>query len=136
MIRDELYETGIEIRRTMFGSAGAEETTDSTTGLNDKIQELVTRLCFGEMWGREELSLRMRSIVTVSMLIASGKERELSIHMKGALANGVTEVELREICLHSIMYCGIPASNEGLRCLDAILKADYPDSPLLAPVEG
>lgn len=135
MIRDELYQTGIDTRRAMFGAAGAEETTESTTGMNDKLQEVVTRLCFGEMWGREELSLRMRSIVTVSMLLASGKERELSIHMKGALANGVTEVELREICLHSIMYCGIPASNEGLRCLEAILKADYPDSPLLKPAQ-
>lgn len=133
MLRDELYEHGLGVRREMFGSAGAEQQTEATRGINDKLQEIVTRWCFGDIWSRPELDRRTRSMITVAMLIAMGREWELNIHMRGALANGVTEEELREISLHAILYAGIPAANEGLRTLDAILAAERPDSALLRP---
>lgn len=133
MIRDELYEQGLGVRREMFGSAGAEEQTESTRGINDKMQEIVTRWCFGDIWSRPELDRRTRSMITVAMMIALGREWELNIHMRGALANGVTEEELREISLHAVLYTGIPAANEGLRTLDSILAAERPDSTLLQP---
>lgn len=133
MLRDELYEQGLDVRREMFGSAGAEQQTESTRGINDKLQEIVTRWCFGDIWSRPELDRRTRSMVTVAMLIALGRELELNIHMRGALANGVTEEELREISLHAVLYAGIPSANEGLRTLDAILVAERPDSELLRP---
>lgn len=133
MIRDELYEQGLNVRREMFGSAGAEQQTESTREINDKLQEIVTRWCFGDIWQRGGLDRRTRSMITVAMLVALGREWELKIHTRGALANGVTEEELREISLHAILYCGIPSANEGLRTLDAVLAEERPDSPLLAP---
>lgn len=135
MLRDELYEQGLEVRRAMFGSAGAEQQTENTRAINDKLQEIVTRWCFGDMWTRPGLDRRIRSMITVAMLLAMGREFELNIHIRGALANGVTAEELREISLHAILYCGIPAANEGLRTLDAILASQHADSPLLGPPE-
>lgn len=127
MLEDSTFDSGIELRRRMFGEAGADAQIYATTELNDKLQEIVTRWCFGDLWSREELPLKTRSMITVAMLIALGRSHELNIHIRGALANGVTEVELREIALHAILYCGIPAGNDGIRTLDAILA---PDSPL------
>ena len=67
------------------------------------------------------------------MLMALGRTPELEIHMRGALANGVTDVELREISLHAILYAGIPAGAEGVRMLDRLLRELRPDSELLEP---
>lgn len=135
MERDELYERGLVVRREMFGSAGAEVQTESTREINGKLQEIVTRWCFGDIWQREGLDRRTRSMITVAMLVALGREWELKIHTKGALANGVTEEELREISLHALLYCGIPSANEGLRTLDAVLQEERPDSRLFDPAQ-
>jgi 4-carboxymuconolactone decarboxylase len=133
MIKDESFDRGREIRSAMWGSDATDAQVDTTRELNDKLQEIVTRWCFGDLWSREELPLRVRSMITVSMLLALGREHELEIHMVGALANGVTDVELREICLHAVAYCGIPSAGEGLRTLDKVLAARLPDSTLLRP---
>jgi 4-carboxymuconolactone decarboxylase len=135
MIRDELFDTGLTVRREMFGPPGAEGTVDSTTDLTDKLQEIVTRWCFGDIWEREGLPRNVRSMITVAMLIALGKEIELGIHMRGALANGVTAEELREISLHALLYCGIPAAAEGIRTLDKVLADIDPDAALRAPAQ-
>lgn len=120
VLKDELYDIGIEQRRHMFGTAGAEEQTDNTTVLNDKIQDFVTRYCFGDIWQRPELSKTDRSKVTFAMLVATGKPHETRIHARGALSNGVSALELREIAIHAALYCGIPASVEALQALDEV----------------
>ncbi|QZY50649.1 carboxymuconolactone decarboxylase family protein [Leucobacter tenebrionis] len=121
MIQDELYEVGLNQRRTMFGPEGAEGQVEHTTDLNDKLQDFVTRYCFGDIWQREGLTYAERSRVTFAMLIAQGKSHELRVHARGALENGVTPLELREVVIHSILYCGIPAAVEGLRAVEEIL---------------
>lgn len=133
MIEDELFDRGLTVRREIWGRDGADGQVNSTRLLNDKMQEIVTRWCFGDIWSRDELPRRIRSMITVAMLITLGKSHELGIHMRGALANGVTDEELREICLHAVVYCGIPAANEGLRTLDAVLTEEAPQSTLLEP---
>lgn len=120
VIRDELYEVGIAQRRHMFGSAGAEDQVDNTTDLNDKLQDYVTRTCFGDIWQRPGLSTRDRSVATFAMLVAAGRTHEMRVHVHGALENGVSPVELREIAVHAVLYCGIPAANEGLRALEEV----------------
>jgi 4-carboxymuconolactone decarboxylase len=117
----------------MFGPAGAEGQVDSTNELNDKLQEIVTRWCFGDIWQRDGLGPSQRSMITVGMLLALGRSHELNIHLRGALRNGVTPEELREICLHAILYCGIPAGVEGIRTLDAVLREVAPESSILDP---
>lgn len=121
VIRDDLYDIGLRQRRDMFGQAGAEDQVEHTTDLNDKLQDFVTRYCFGDIWQREGLALTERSKITFAMLIALGKSHELRIHARGALANGVSVHELREVVVHSILYCGIPAAVEGLRALESVL---------------
>ncbi|UOR00552.1 carboxymuconolactone decarboxylase family protein [Leucobacter allii] len=121
MIQDELYEKGLTQRRRMFGPQGAEDQVEHTSDLNDKLQEFVTRTCFGDIWQRDGLSYAERSRITFAMLIAQGKSHELRIHARGALANGATPLELREVIVHSILYCGIPAAVDGLRALEEVL---------------
>ena len=121
MIHDELYEVGLARRRAMFGAAGAEDQVEHTTDLNDKLQDLVTRYCFGDIWQRDGLSIADRSKVTLAMLIATGKSHEIRVHLRGALANGLSPLELREIVVHSVLYCGIPAAVEGMRALEEVL---------------
>jgi len=123
VLRDELYEIGLAQRHAMFGPAAAEDQVEHTTDLNDKLQEYVTRTCFGDIWQREGLSLDLRSMITVAMLIASAKPHEIRVHLNGALANGVTPLQLREIVVHSILYCGIPSAVEGMRALEEVLTA-------------
>lgn len=106
----------------MFGVAGAEDQIDHTTDVNDKLQDFVTRYCFGDIWQRPGLGLADRSRITLAMLIATGKAHEIRIHLRGALANGVELLELREIIVHSMLYCGIPAAVEGMRALEDIIS--------------
>ncbi|SJM71394.1 carboxymuconolactone decarboxylase family protein [Gulosibacter sp. 10] len=122
MQRDDLYDIGIRQRRAMFGPEGAEGQTESTTDVNDKIQEFVTRVCFGDIWQRDGLSMTDRSKVTLAMLIAQGKAHEIRIHIRGALANGVEPLEIREIIIHSMLYIGIPGAVEGIRAFEEILE--------------
>lgn len=121
MLYDDLYDVGIAQRRQMFGPEGAEGQTEATTDLDDKLQEIVTRICFGDIWQREGLAVVDRSKVTVGMLVALGKAHEIRVHLRGALANGVSPVELREIVLHAFLYAGIPAAVEGMRALTEVL---------------
>jgi 4-carboxymuconolactone decarboxylase len=112
---DQMYERGLEIRRRMFGAEATDSQIRDADDFTRDLQDLVTRYCFGEVWGREELPLKLRSMLTVAMLTALGREAELRIHVRGALANGATKDEIREVFLHAAVYCGIPAAVGGFR---------------------
>ena len=122
MIRDELFETGIALRRSMFGAQGADDQIDNVTDLDDKLQEFVTRQCFGDVWQRDGLDKKHRSLVTIAMLVAMGRSHETGVHMRGGLANGLSVEEIREVLVQSIMYCGLPAAVDGFRALRAIVE--------------
>ena len=121
MIHDELYEAGLALRYEMFGRDGAHQQVENTNAFNDKLQDFVTRNCFGDFWQRDGLSVQDRSKITIAMLIASGNDHEIRIHLRGGLNNGLSVLQLREIILHSILYCGIPSAVEGLRALNEVL---------------
>lgn len=121
MIRDELYDSGLELRRQMFGPSGAEEQVEATTDLNDKIQDIVTRYCFGDIWHRDGLGLKTRSLITLAMLVALGRPHEIRIHLRGAISNGMSTEEIRELMIHSVLYCGLPAAVDGLRAFEEVL---------------
>ena len=111
--RDEdMYEVGLGVRRDMFGPAGAEQQIEQATDFTRPLQELATRYCFGEIWGRPELDRKTRSMLTMALMVALGKPNQLKLHVKGAIANGVTKEEIREVLLHSMIYAGIPAGVE------------------------
>ena len=82
------------------------------------FQDMITRYCFGEIWAREGLDRKTRSIVTLAMLATLGRSEEIKIHVRGALTNGVAREEIQEIFLHAMIYCGVPLS------LNAFLAGD------------
>lgn len=120
-MEDELYRTGIAIREQMFGPAGAQEKVDGASDFSRDFEEVVTRFCFGATWGREGLSHAERSMLTLAMLVALGRAHEIGIHVRGAVANGVTRDQIRELLLHAIPYCGIPSAFDGFRVAEPIL---------------
>ncbi|MFD2474777.1 carboxymuconolactone decarboxylase family protein [Amycolatopsis silviterrae] len=136
MIKDEFYERGLRLRHAMFGSAGAEAQTESATWFTDKLQELVTRHAYGDIWARAGLDRRDRSLVTLAMLVALGRLHELEFHLEGAIANGVTAEEIRELLLHATLYCGMPAAVDGFQVAErAIPGAAEPLPRSKSPVK-
>jgi len=115
-------QAGLDVRRAMFGPEHAERALERATDFTRPMQELVTKYCFGEVWTREELPRNVRSMITLAILVGLGRPDELKVHVKGALANGVTKDELREVLLHSMVYCGIPAGVSAFRQAAEVLR--------------
>lgn len=111
----ELFEQGVEIRKELFGPEFGVRHINEATDFTRKFQDMVTRYCFAETWGDADVPRRMRSIITLSMLVAMGKTNEMKLHVKTALGNGVTREEIRAVMLNAMIYCGVPAAVEGFR---------------------
>lgn len=119
----ELHEAGMELRRSMWGKAGAEERVNAATDLNRPFEDLVTTYCFGDVWNRPGLDKKTRSMITVAVLTALTKPNQLKVHVEGAIANGVSKEEIREIIMHSAVYAGIPTGVEAMNAArEALVK--------------
>jgi 4-carboxymuconolactone decarboxylase len=118
----ETFEAGMSVRRDMFGPALSDKVLDTATDFNRTLQELVTRYCFGEVWTRPQLDRRTRSMLTMALLVALGKPTQLKGHVRGAIKNGVTKDEIREVLLHSMIYCGVPAGVDSFSHATEVLK--------------
>jgi 4-carboxymuconolactone decarboxylase len=97
---------------------GAEYVDKAIAGADDftrPIQELVTKYCWGEVWGRPTLSRRDRSLLNIAMISALNRPHELKLHVKGALTNGVSRDEIREVLMQVAIYCGVPAAVDSTR---------------------
>jgi len=103
--------SGMEVRRAVLGDAYVDRAEASLTPLTEEFQDLITRYAWGEIWTRPGLDRRTRSCITVAMLVALNRNEELATHLRGALRNGVTEDELKEVLLQTTIYCGVPAAN-------------------------
>jgi 4-carboxymuconolactone decarboxylase len=112
---DEPFVKGDTIRREVLGNAHVDRSIANADPFAKVIQDYVTKNAWGEVWGREGLDRRSRSILNLGMLSALGKEHELKVHIKGALRNGITREELAEIFLQVAIYCGAPAALECFR---------------------
>lgn len=111
---DSAYRTGVEIRHAMFGQDVTDRQIENANQFTRPMQDVVSKYCFGETWSRDGLSRRDRSLVTLAALCAMGRSHELKIHVKGALANGVTPLEIRELLLHTMVYAGVPLGVNGI----------------------
>lgn len=107
---DDPFDRGLALRRRMFGLGGAEQQIEAATEFTRPLQDLVTRSCFGEIWHRPHLDLKVRSMLTIGMLAVLGKDKQIKVHVKGAIANGVSREEIREVLLHVTAYAGLPAA--------------------------
>ena len=115
-MNDALVDRGNAIKEEIFGPEHGAAKLEQATDFTRPFEELVCKYCFAEVWGRdEELSRRIRSMLTIAILVAQGREQEVRVHVKGAIANGVTKDEIREVLLHAAVYCGVPAAVNGYR---------------------
>jgi 3-oxoadipate enol-lactonase/4-carboxymuconolactone decarboxylase len=114
-MEEEARQRGARVRRRVLGDAHVNRAEAATTPFTEEFQDLLNRYAWGEIWTRPGLDLRTRSCITVAMLVALNRPEELVLHLRGALNNGVTRDELREVLLQSAIYCGIPAANTAFR---------------------
>lgn len=114
-MNDELFERGLEIRRSVLGAEYVDKSIAAADDFNRPMQQLVTEYCWGAVWGREELPRKTRSFLNLAMLCALNRPHELKLHVRGALNNGVTREEIREVFLQVAIYCGVPAAIDAFR---------------------
>ena len=113
--REELFETGLTIRREVLGAEYVDSAIASADDFNRPFQELITEYAWGAVWSRPELARKTRSMLNLAMLTALNRPHELELHVRGALNNGVTKDEIREIFMHASVYCGVPAALDSIR---------------------
>jgi 4-carboxymuconolactone decarboxylase len=118
----ERYKKGLEIRRDVLGKDYVDQALAKINEFNGPFQEFITRYAWGEVWGRSGLTRRERSLITLAMLVALNREAEFRLHVRAAFRNGVTAEELRELLLHSGIYCGIPAANAAIRVAEDVIN--------------
>jgi len=128
-LRDAQFHAGLTTRTQVMGDAFV---TKAFAGANDftmVMQEFISRNAWGTVWQRDGLDLKTRSLITVAMLTALGKAHELRGHVRGALNNGATPEELRELFLHATVYCGFPAGIDGFRTACEVIEEWQASNP-------
>jgi 4-carboxymuconolactone decarboxylase len=113
--REELFDTGLTIRREVLGSDYVDRSLASADDFNRPLQELLTEYGWGAVWSRPGLSRKTRSMLNLAMITALNRPHELELHLRGALTNGVTREEIREVLLQTAIYCGVPAALDSFR---------------------
>ena len=111
----EMFDKGMAIRRKVLGDAYVDKALAKSGPFNEPLQELVTTYCWGWNWGREGLELRDRSLINLAMIAVLNRHNELKIHIRGALNNGLSREEIREVLLQVGIYGGIPAAVDSFR---------------------
>jgi 4-carboxymuconolactone decarboxylase len=115
------YDAGMQLRRVMWGPSGAEERVELATTFNRPFEDMVTSHVFGDVWHRPGLDRKLRSMITLTALTALSKPNQLKMHVQGALSNGVSVEEIREIIMHTSMYSGIPTGVEAMAAAKEVL---------------
>lgn len=111
MTENGRHDDGMKVRREVLGDAYVDAAVEKTTPLTADFQDFITRYAWGEIWTRPGLDRKTRSCITLTALMARGHHEELATHVEGALRNGLTEDEIKEVLLHGAIYCGVPAAN-------------------------
>ncbi len=114
-MKSEKYTKGIAVRREVLGDEYVDKAINAATDFNKPLQDLVTENCWGEIWTRDVIPKKTRSLITIATLAALKAPTELKAHVRGALRNGCTEVEIQEVLLQSTVYCGVPAGIDAFR---------------------
>jgi 4-carboxymuconolactone decarboxylase len=111
----DTFDKGLRTRTAVLGQEYVDKAVKSADDFNRPFQNLVTEYCWGAVWGRDELSLKARSMITVAMIAVLNRPHELRAHIRAALTNGVTRDELREILMQVAIYAGVPAAVDSFR---------------------
>lgn len=117
---EERYETGLQTRRAVLGDAHVDRSLANRTPLTEEFQALITRYAWGEIWTRPGLPRHTRSLLTIAMMVALGRDGELRLHLRAAANNGVTRDEIQETLLQTAIYCGVPAANHAFHLAQTV----------------
>jgi 4-carboxymuconolactone decarboxylase len=121
---DDAHERGMKARREVLGDEHVDAAVERTSEFTADFQDLITRYAWGEIWTRPGLDRRMRSAITLTALIATGRFEELRMHVRAALRNGLEPDEIKEVLLQSAIYCGVPAANSAFAVAQEVLEGD------------
>ncbi|TAF87467.1 MAG: 4-carboxymuconolactone decarboxylase [Curvibacter sp.] len=117
----EAFARGLATRREVMGDTFVDAAFAGANAFTAPLQEHITRAAWGDVWQRPGLDRKTRSLITVAMLTALGKQNELKGHVRGALNNGATVEEIQEVLLHAMVYCGVPAAVEAFRSANEVV---------------
>jgi len=127
-VSESIHDRGMATRRRVLGDAHVDGAVEQTTEFTADFQDLITRYAWGEIWSRPGLDLRTRSCITLTALVALGREGELAMHLRAALRIGLTPDEIKEVLLHSAVYCGVPAAHGAFAVAQRVLGEVQPDA--------
>lgn len=116
------HEQGMKARRSVLGDAHVDRAESNKTDFTAEFQDLITRYAWGEMWTRPGLDKKTRSLITVAILVALNRPEELRLHLRGALKNGAKKDDIKEVLLHTAIYCGVPAANSAFHIAAEIIE--------------
>jgi len=116
----ERFAKGLEVRRAVLGEKHVNVSLEKSNSFTAEFQDLVTRYAWGEMWTRQGLPRHTRSLVTLAMLIALNRGEEFRLHLRGAMNNGATRDQIKELLLQAAVYCGVPAANSAFRAAEEV----------------
>lgn len=116
------FEKGLQVRKAVLGDDYVEKSLNAATPFNMEIQKLATEYCWGEVWSRPGLERKSRSMLNLAMITAVNRHHEFKVHVRGAINNGVTVQEIKEILLQAAIYVGLPAALEHFRLASEVLE--------------
>ncbi|PGH02514.1 hypothetical protein AJ79_07627 [Helicocarpus griseus UAMH5409] len=121
-LHNHLFNEGLKVRRAVVGDEYVNKAlANGSTEFSRAGQELVTEFCWGYAWTRPGLDRKQRSLLNIGMLMALNRAPELAVHVRGAINNGLTEVEIREAIIHATTYCGVPAGVDAMKTAERVL---------------
>jgi len=121
---NDRHDQGMRTRREVLGDEHVDRAVAKTTEFTADFQDLITRYAWGEIWSRPGLDRRTRSCITLTALVALGRDEELAMHVRAARRIGLTPDEIKEVLLHSAIYCGVPAANGAFAIAQAVLDEE------------
>lgn len=121
-INQELFDKGLKTRREVLGAEYVDASIKNATDFNIDMQELVTQYCWGDVWNRPGLERKTRSFLNLAMITALNRPYELKLHVRGAINNGLTKEEIKEVFLQASIYCGVPAAIDSFRVASEVFK--------------
>jgi 4-carboxymuconolactone decarboxylase len=121
-MNQELFDKGLKTRREVLGAEYVDAAISNADDFNRPMQELVTQYCWGDVWNRPGLDRRTRSFLNLAMITALNRPHELKLHVRGAINNGVSKDEIKEVFLQAAIYCGVPAAIDSFRSAREVFK--------------
>jgi 4-carboxymuconolactone decarboxylase len=119
---EELFDRGLEVRRDVLGAEYVDNSLKSANEFMQAFQNITTEWCWGYAWTRPGLDRKTRSLINLAMLTALNRGPEVKLHVRGAINNGVTIDEIKEVLIHATVYCGIPAGLDSFKAANEVLK--------------